>query len=89
MKYNGEIHISWQAGSGEITTAAKGCDADIVDVLAKSTASVLKNVSLFGLRGKDLLDVYIAFLIDLYGKDHPVEMTSIKIPLSDIPGGAQ
>ena len=89
MKHDGKIEISWTADNGEINTMAKGCDADIVDVFAKSTTAILKNVSLCGLRGKDLLNVYIAYLIDLHTKDHPIETTCVKIALKDLLGGVQ
>ena len=88
MKYDGKIEISWKAASGDIETRAQGCDADIIDVLAKSSATILKNMSLCGIRGKDLLDVYIAFLIELSEKDHPVEVTAVKIPLGFTKGGS-
>ena len=86
MKYDGKIIISWQAGSSEILTSAKGCDADIIDTLAKSTDGILSNTSLGGLRGKALLNTYIAFLIDLRDNHHPDESSCIKIPMSAFPG---
>ena len=86
MKFDGEIKISWQTGSGEISTVAKGCDADIIDVLAKSTIGVLSNASLDGLRNKALLNTYIAFLIDLHDKNRPIEQSCIKIPMRAFPG---
>lgn len=46
MKYDGKIEISWKAASGNIETRAQGCDADIIDVLAKSSVTILKNMSL-------------------------------------------
>lgn len=89
MKFDGEIKISWKAGSGEISAVAMGCDADIIDALAKSTVGVLSNVFPDGLRGKALLNMYIAFLIDLRDKHHPDESTCIKIPMSAFTGGAK
>lgn len=89
MKFDGEIKISWKAGSGEINTVAKGCEADIIDALAKSTDGILSNTSLGGLRGKALLNTYIAFLIDLRDNHHPDESSCIKIPMSAFPGGAK
>lgn len=89
MKFDGEIKISWKAGSGEISAVAKGCDADIIDALAKSTVGVLSNTSLGGLRNNALLNTYIAFLIDLRDNHHPDESTCIKIPMSAFPGGAK
>ena len=85
MKFDGEIKISWKAGSGEISAVAKGCDADIIDALAKSTVGVLSNMSLDGLRNKALLNMYIAFLIDLRDKHHADESSCIKIPMSAFP----
>lgn len=55
MKFDGEIKISWKAGSGEINTVAKGGEADIIDALAKSTDGILSNTSLGGLRNKALI----------------------------------
>lgn len=89
MKFDGEIKISWKAGSGEISTVAKGCDADILDALAKSTVGVLSNTSLCGLRNKALLNTYIAFLIELHEKHNADESSCIKIPMSAFPGGAK
>ena len=89
MKYDGEIKISWNADSGEISAVAKGCDADIIDALAKSTVGVLSNTSLDDLRGKALLNTYIAFLIELHDKHHPDESSCIKIPMNAFPGGAK
>lgn len=89
MKFDGEIKISGEAGSGEISAVAKGCDADIIDALAKSTVGVLSNTSLGGLRGKALLNTYIAFLIDLRDNHHPDESTCIKIPMNAFPGGVK
>ena len=71
MKYDGKIEISWKAASGDIEARAQGCDSDIIDVLAKSSVTILKNMSLCGIRGKDLVDVYIAFLIELSEKRPP------------------
>lgn len=85
MKFDGEIKISWKAGSGEISAVAKGCDADIIDALAKSTNGILLNMSLGGLRNKALLNMYIAFLIDLRDKHHPDESSCIKITMSAFP----
>ena len=68
MKYDGKIEISWKAASGDIETRAQGCEVDMIDALAKSTVAILKDSSLDGLRGKALLNVYIAFLTDLYKK---------------------
>lgn len=89
MKFDGEIKISWKAGSGKINTVAKGCDADIIDALAKSTDGILWNASLGGLHGKALLKTYIAFLIYLRDNRHTDESSCIKIPMSVFPGGAQ
>lgn len=86
MKFDGEIKISWKAGSGEIYTVAKGCDADIIDALAKSTDGILSNTSLGGLRNKALLNTYIAFIIELHEKHHADESSCIKIPMSAFPG---
>ena len=63
MKYDGKIIISWQAGSSEILTSAKGCDVDMINALSESTIAILNNASVLGLRGKELRDVYIAHLI--------------------------
>lgn len=89
MKFDGEIKISWKAGSGEISTVAKGCEADIIDALAKSTDGILSNTSLCGLRNKALLNMYIAFLIELHEKHPADESSCIKIPMSAFPGGAK
>lgn len=89
MKYDGEIKISWNAGSGEIRTVAKGCDADIIDALAKSTVGVLSNTSLGGLRNNALLNTYIAFLIELRDNHHTDESSCIKIPMNAFPGGVK
>lgn len=87
MKYDGKIEISWKAASGDITTMAQGLKVDMIDALAKSTVTILKDSSLDGLRGKALLNVYIEFLTDLYKKRLPTESTAIKIPLGFTQGG--
>lgn len=87
MKYDGKIEISWEAASGDVKTMAQGCEIDIIDVLAKVTVAIMKDSSLDGLRGKALLNVYIAFLTDLYKKKLPMESTSVKIPLGFTKGG--
>lgn len=89
MKYDGKIIIGWQAGSDEILTSGKGCDVDMINALAESTIAILNNASVLGLRGKDLRDVYIAYLINLSKKKRPIESTCIKIPVKDFPGGVQ
>ena len=89
MKYDGKIIISWQAGSSEILTSAKGCDVDTINALSESTIAILNNASVLGLRGKELRDVYIAHLINLSKKKRPIESTCIKIPVKDFPGGVQ
>ncbi len=89
MKFDGEIKISWKAGSGEISTVAKDCEADIIDALAKSTDGILSNTSLGSLRNKALLNTYIAFLIELHEKHPADESSCIKIPMSAFPGGAK
>lgn len=91
MKYKSDvdIKISWKAGENEINTVAKGCEADILDVLAKVTVSILRNTSICGLNGKELLDAYIECLAHLYTKDLPVEETCIRIPARAFLGGAQ
>lgn len=89
MKFDGEIKISWKAGSGEINTVAKGGGADIIDALAKSTNGILSNTSLCGLRNKALLNMYIAFLIELHEKHPADESSCIKITMSAFPGGAK
>ena len=87
MKYDGKIEISWKAASGDITTMAQGREVDMIDALAKSTAAILNDSSLYGLRGKALLNVYIEFLTDLYKKKLPTESTAVKIPLGFTKGG--
>lgn len=91
MKYKSDvdIKISCKADENEINTVAKGCEADVLDVLAKVTVSILRNTSICGLNGKELLDAYIAFLTHLYTKDLPVEETCIRIPARAFLGGAQ
>lgn len=87
MKYDGKIEISWKAASGDIETRAQGCEVDMIDALAKSTAAILNDSPLYGLRGKALLNVYIEFLTDLYKKKLPTETAAIKIPLDFTKGG--
>lgn len=89
MKYDGEIKISWNADSGDVSTAAKGCDGDVIDVLAKVTIAILQNASLDGLRNKALLNAYIAYLNHLHTTGQPIGSTCIKIPVKDIPGGVK
>ena len=87
MKYDGEIKISWNAGSGDVSTAAKGCDGDIIDVLARVTIEILKNASLNGLRNKALLNAYTAYLSYLHTTNQTSESSCIKIPMNAVPGG--
>lgn len=89
MKFDGEIKISWQADNGEIRAVAKGCDGDIIDVLARSTIEILKNASLNGLRNKALLNAYTAYLNHLLTTNQTSESSCIKIPVKDFPGDVQ
>lgn len=89
MKYDGKIEISWKAASGDIEARAQGCEVDMIDALAKSTVAILKDSSLCGLRNKALLNMYIAFLIELHEKHPADESSCIKIPMSAFRAGIE